>query len=663
MLLRPQSEFIFIGRGDESFLENYSYELSDDPGSVGGRIFMALEILNNQAEGEDVGEAIFANFRQKFYESIGSDPYDRFEEALKAANKTIEAMREEKVSRFIGNLNISIGAVVGDTLYISATGDAEVYLVRRRFVSSVSEGLAQSESQDVFANVGSGTMEEGDCVLFASSRLLRYITKGDLGKLFGLVGPRQIGKALSELSEFLSGEILGRCAVVGAYMGIQEEESDGCAGVFESPEAIRGFLGVARALAAKLPRLDGLRTFFSRLRPSRLGDFFGGLKDSVLQHLPQKLAPKKTFRSGLNKKRLLLIIILLAAILLSGTLWLRSRVNQNRIIAENQARLNTVRQLMGEASTIGQYDKAKAADILDKARQEAQEVLNGKVLRGEAAKVMGDLTALYDTLDEVKRIAQPNLLADFSQKRSTVNALGLANLADRIFGFEYNALYEIVLDKLSDPQTISDIETVILGASFPENESLMFLTRSSKMIEYAGGRFVDAPTSDGIWKKGVDMKSYNERVYILDPDRNQIWRYTRRRDGFAPAEGIVQNVDLKNAISLAIDSSIYVLSKDGTITQLYQGQKQEFPLRRSPLNALTEPTRIFTAPELNHLFVLEPTRKRVLLYRKDTKNGGAQYQSQYVFDNIGVPRDLVVYDNRLFVMDDKKVYFVNLSGL
>jgi len=60
MGLSLTSEFIFVGRGDESFLENYSYELSEDDGR-GGKIFMALEILNNQAEAEDIGETIFAN--------------------------------------------------------------------------------------------------------------------------------------------------------------------------------------------------------------------------------------------------------------------------------------------------------------------------------------------------------------------------------------------------------------------------------------------------------------------------------------------------------------------------------------------------------------------------------------------------------------------------
>ncbi|KKU79288.1 MAG: hypothetical protein UY05_C0034G0010, partial [Candidatus Peregrinibacteria bacterium GW2011_GWA2_47_7] len=208
------SEFVFIGKGDESFLENYSYELDDDPEGKGGRIFMSLEIVNNLAEAEDIGEAIFANFKQAFYAHEGADAYERFEEALKQVNKTIETLKEEKVSRFIGNLNVAIGSIVDDTLYISVTGDAEVYLVRKKFVSVVSEGLSEEAEGETFVNIANGGLEVTDRVLFSSSRLLRYITKAEMGKIFSEEGIN-ISDALAELQDFVMAEILGRSAVIG----------------------------------------------------------------------------------------------------------------------------------------------------------------------------------------------------------------------------------------------------------------------------------------------------------------------------------------------------------------------------------------------------------------------------------------------------------------
>ena len=668
------SEFVFIGKGDESFLENYSYELDDDPEGKGGRIFMSLEIVNNLAEAEDIGEAIFANFKQAFYAHEGADAYERFEEALKQVNKTIETLKEEKVSRFIGNLNVAIGSIVDDTLYISVTGDAEVYLVRKKFVSVVSEGLSEEAEGETFVNIANGGLEVTDRVLFSSSRLLRYITKAEMGKIFSEEGIN-ISDALAELQDFVMAEILGRSAVIGVNVGAtiagrgeyaQEEEG----GMFdETPAAnekvaalFKGWLTSAKSWF-KMPAI-------SSGTADMKFSWFTNLREKAAKLVPQKWLPGAhtslpsiPLPGKTPKERILIAAIVLLAMLVGGVFWLRANGSKQQQIQALQAQLNRAQELINEASTVGQFDKAKASDLIVSAEKEALQVLSSRYLRAQAVRTLDDLQKQRDSLDAVIRVSNPAVLADLTEKQKNASLLGMLSLKDHLYAFEYNALYEMILDKLQDPLTISDLETVILGSAYQDQNSLLFLTRTGKMIEYANGGFASVTTKDGIWKKGVDMKSYNDKLYILDPDRNQIWRYPRRRDSFDVGEGYNQNADLKNAVSLAIDSSIYVLNSDGTITLMYQGQKQDFPLRKPPLAPLAAPTKIYTAPELSYIFILEPSKQRVVLYRKDPKNGGAQYQTQYVFDKIGTLRDLVVADNRLYVADDKRVYFINLSGL
>lgn len=660
MPFKYESEFVFIGRGDESFLENYSYELNDDAEFKGGKIFMALEILNNQAEAEDIGEAIFTNFKQKFYENVGMDPYQRFEEALKVANATIETLKEEKVSRFIGNLNVAIGAIADEALYISVAGDAEVYLVRKRYVSIISDGLVENSKKDTFVNIANGTLEPFDNVLFSSARLIRYITKGEMGKLFNDSGRGKIGDQLAELQDFIMTEILGRSAVIGVSIApvVEELEPEG-ENIFEE-ESSGGFLKFFNKWL-KVPKFK-----FMEKMPA-----FGKLKDKIGALLPKNMKmlkempslPKISLHKKMPKERILIIVAVLLVALVGGIFWMKTYGDQQRLIQEQQVKLNHVRELMSDAATTGQFDKAKASELLLSGEKETLDVLNSRFLRGEAVKMLDEIQKQRDMLDDVKRISSATLLADFADKRANVSALGLLSLKDKLYGFEYNALYEIILDKLQDPLTISDLETVILGAIFPDQDSLLFLTRTGKLIEYAESRFASISTKDGVWKKGVDMKTYNERLYILDPERNQIWRYNRRRDGFDIGEGYNQNADLKKAVALAIDSSIYVLNSDGTVIQMYQGQKQDYPLRRAPLVPMSAPTKVFTNADLNHLFILEPAKQRVVVFKKDLKNGGAQYQTQYIFEKTGVLRDVVVAENRLYVMDDKRVYFINLSGL
>ena len=168
MALKANYDFLFVGKDDNSFLENYSYDLYDKHGEKSGEIFINLEIQNNPANSEEIGEAVFGTFQKEFFDRIEEEPYVRFESALKATNAALEEFKKQKVSGYIGNLNIVIAAYVGGLFYVSQSGDAESYLSRKKFVSVITEGLYDESSKDVFSNIANGTIEAGDTVLITS---------------------------------------------------------------------------------------------------------------------------------------------------------------------------------------------------------------------------------------------------------------------------------------------------------------------------------------------------------------------------------------------------------------------------------------------------------------------------------------------------------------
>ena len=142
MALKAKYEFLFVGKDDNSFLENYAYDLFQEFGDKSGQIFINLEVQNNPVDAEEIGQAIFETMQKVFFEDIGRDPYERFEGALKSVNGILGEFKSQKASGYIGNLNVLITAIKGDTLYLAQTGDAEMYLGRKRFISVISEGLS-----------------------------------------------------------------------------------------------------------------------------------------------------------------------------------------------------------------------------------------------------------------------------------------------------------------------------------------------------------------------------------------------------------------------------------------------------------------------------------------------------------------------------------------
>ena len=78
----------------------------------------------------------------------------------------------------------------------------------------------------------------------------------------------------------------------------------------------------------------------------------------------------------------------------------------------------------------------------------------------------------------------------------------------------------------------------------------------------------------------IGMASYGGRLYILDADANQLWRYEPRGDVYPeqPDRYFVTPPPkpLESALDVAIDGSIYILYRDGTILKFLGRELQPF---------------------------------------------------------------------------------------
>ncbi len=649
MSSRLQHEFFFVGRDEGSFVENYAYDLGDS--AQGGKIFISLEIQNNPAEAEAIGDSIFDSMRRGFFAETDKDPYLRFEESIKAVNKVLAEKKEHKVSKFIGNLHIIVAAIVGNDLFLTQCGDAEGYLIRRRLCSNVSEGLGDEQSSDVFTNIASGTLEPNDIVFLNSTRLLRYISKTDLAKI---CSGKNLSSSLADLKDFLATEVLSKIAIIA----VQAQEVAPELSSQEKGQVV-AHLQKEEFIPEKTAPRKNSSSMVLRDVVTKLGDTVDDLRQKVANIKPHGESIRGSGRMVKNK---IIAFTILLVVLLSGSIWwLKVRGDEQRLIAQYDTMLKEVQEEVASAETTGQYNKDQAGQMLNHAYDEALEVLNSGFHRTKATQILESIKEGKDRLDGVSH-PKTTVLADLSTKRQDISALGLIALDKTLYAYEYNALYPVVSDQVQAPLTIDENETVISATAYTDENSLLFYTKSGKVIEYKDGRMTFVDTSDPSFRKGVTVQAYSNKLYILDQENSQIWRYIRRRDKFDGAEAYNINADLKNGVSFSIDGNIYVLNKDGSIVKLFSGNKEEFPIKRQPVKALTNPTKIFTELDMNAIYILEPSAKRVLVYFKDEKTGGATYNNQFIFDDIADLRDIYVDKdtNKMYLMDASKIYTVNL---
>lgn len=664
MALKGNYEFLFVGKDDNSFLENYYYDLFQEHGDKSGQIFVNLEIQNNLVDAEEIGRVLFETMQKVFFEDVGKDPYDRFEISLKAVNSVLNQFKNQKNSGYIGNLNVVIAAVVGDNLFLTQTGDSEAYLIRKRYVSIISEGLSEEEIEagEIFTNIASGKIEPGDFVLFSSTRLLRYISKTDLVKC---VQKHVIAEVLNEVKEIITTEMLGRIGLTGILFETAKKED--IEGIGEEVDtATRSLLESTQSqTSAQKESITG--KFLTAFKGRKSAELFRGTSSWKSMGSSFVNFWKNLFTGGFGKNKILYLLILVIVVLGIGIFYARSSMQTRAEIQKLDAVLTGVQEKLAEADTKGSYDKPLAKTILDQAYADAMSVLNSGYYRDKAVLFLGQIEEERDKLDNVKRVDNPVIAADLSQKRSDVNALGFASVSGRIFVYEYNALYELVLDQIQAPLTVDATETVIAATGFEDRNSIVFLTESGKLIEYRNGAMSFMDTDDGTFHKGVSIRDWANRIYLLDPTGNQIWRYTYKgtQERFGAAEPYLvanQQVDLSTAVNFAIDANLFVLMKNGDLFKFYAGKKAEFFINNAPFNAFRQPTVVYTNDKLDQVFMLDVSDSRVLAFNKDAKTGNIEYTSQYLFSNVGELRDLYVdaQSRKLYVLTQSKVLETDL---
>jgi len=672
--LKTQYEFLFVGRDEGAFVENYAYNLGEG-GDKSGKIFINLEIQQNAHDAEIIGEIIFDTMRKVFFADLENDPYVRFEESLKEINRALNAFRQERNSDFLGKMNVVVAAIVGQTLLLTQTGEAEAYLIRRRFTTTISEGLDDADSKDIFSNIASGELESGDFIMFSSTRLLRYISKNDLGRLIG----NNLQTSLQSIKDFLSTEVLSKIALIGVNAFVVDAPGAVTDHTVASLEPVVAHLqreevyfeppSVNSEDLEKPPGLDlsGVKSQLSRGVKNLKGTMNSMMADQVDNGSARH--PRRFFRGvgdrfsvgNWGKEKLIFAIVFLLIILTIGLWTLRGKAEQDKKLNDLSSQLVQIQEQIASAKTTGQYNKDQAGQMLNDAEAKAIAILNSGYFKDKARQSLDEIMTTRDSLDGVLH-PKAELLADLTSKRANVNALGLLFESGQLYAYEYNALYPVLLGKLQDPLTIDDNEKVIAAASYADKKSLLFYTEAGKVIEYKDGRTSFLTTTDGAFKKGVAIEAYGNKIYILDSVGNQIWRYTRRRDQFDAALAYATDVDLKNGISLAIDGNVYVLNQDGFITKLFSGQKEDFPIKKQPVKPLMSPTKIYTQQDMPQIYILEPNESRIMVYMKDEKTGSAVYAFQYIFDDLKGIKDMVVdkETNTLYVLTATAVYRVIL---
>lgn len=125
----------------------------------------------------------------------------------------------------------------------------------------------------------------------------------------------------------------------------------------------------------------------------------------------------------------------------------------------------------------------------------------------------------------------------------------------------------------------------------------------------------------------TDVVPYAGNLYALDASRNRIMKISPTNNGWgAPVPYIKDGTDVSKAAALAVDSNIYVLGGDGSVTKLFKGLKKAFTLGGFDPSAATA-SRLLQPEGSDRLYVLDAPGARVLAFSKTDGAFIAQYKA------------------------------------
>jgi len=151
----------------------------------------------------------------------------------------------------------------------------------------------------------------------------------------------------------------------------------------------------------------------------------------------------------------------------------------------------------------------------------------------------------------------------------------------------------------------------------------------------------------------TDLAGYAGNIYVLDSQNNQIWRYAGLSDGLAKAkEYFSGEPDLEEAVSLAIDGSVWIMFNQGEIVKYTRGKQEAFTVAGldKPFN---QPIKLFTDENQDDLYILDHKNTRVVVIGK-----AGEYQAQYIWPGIAGAKDLLASEKlgKIFILTENKVY-------
>lgn len=614
--------------GTSGWVQVHEYAPADpEKLSSRGHLF-AVVATGRHEEGVDAvsaGRELLSRLHEEYFGSGEGSAFAILEAAVKKVS--------EEFRSTWGEVEIAAVSLVGGVVYSVVGGGAQVAIFRNGILAKILE----STREEVIS--ASGYPKEGDVLILGTKFFFEVFSSGVIK---AAIEGKEPGSAVESLAPTVySRDDTG--SLGAAILSFKEEEG-----------AAQGEVASPPSKPSKVPVANGRDKI-----PSAIGKVAAFVKGYVARVFPErKIYVKGMEEDGeeVPQKRKLLSsvgIILLFLLIVSIGFGIRAKaVKEGR--ARYESRLTQAQHEFDEALSLISLNPDRARELFVNSRALAE------TLKAEGVKDKG-LEALIAKLNENQGTilgeykAEPQLFVDLSILSDNLKGDGLAASSEMVFVLDKGGRKVVGIsfgtkksEIVAGPDQISDARDLAVY------EDRAFVLEADGVYEVGDTK---TKVVDNEWKAEVLIYAYAANLYVLDKEAGVIWRYPGSGSTFGAgtnwlAPGVSPDLSLVKVMT--IDGAIWLLSGSGRISKFSQGN----PISFSPTGVFPElisPDSIYTNEELKYVYILESSRKRIVVLEKDGK-----YKAQYIADKLGEATDLAVSeaDGKIIILAGDKLYSI-----
>lgn len=718
----------------EHFCDTFIYEPETMKEQPCGRLFIAVELHENNKKSAQIAEAIATIMQHEYYKNMYAGIVANFEAALAKVNEVMSEIASHGETGWVGHLNATIAAQKDHFIVMSSIGHMKAYLLRNGEDTVISNGEeSESSANRPFDTIATGEVMPRDNIIITTPELLNTMALQRIGNVLEenpiLTSLRILESSMvqtgstpicavmvkinTERALTLEATKDQRLAELPPEELTQHSQLHRVALVWERLRSHPAFVRterIAKRLAYHAQRhaLNAWDRTISFIEKVRGRKFYphgtralnsSSVSEAVHQPGPElpsddKVKIRERLSQGIratqewkenvslkgitsksidsvknlpssvrNMSRKTQLILatsgsLLIIFIVGIGVFSAKKAESARISSAQSLYEDALDKVESASASLIYKDTDGATSLLNQADDLNKQVLGTKYYSKEAEELQNRITAERERVQHINDVQGIEEVVDLGEAASA----GLAGLTldgNKLLVGETSNNKVIKIDptakKFVEANSGSkNIGAIISGTYFAGNDSILFLTNRNEMAEFD-------MSDEKLTKLDVDLPtetpaiaSYgNKNVYALDKQKDQVMKYTKSFSGFSQGTSWLKaKTDLSDAISLAIDGSIYILFDDGHIEKFLSGIKDDF----GPLDLekpLSHPTKIVTSEKLSGVYVLDPENRRVLVLSKTGK-----FEQEWTSDNFQNAHDIVVDEQKgiAYVASGTKIY-------